>query len=226
MIKKGKIISKNFARCLAKISGDGYLYYRYIRYTNKCPALINEFKDDILKEFGNIPITKGITNTGTPFVQIHGKKIIGKFLDHIPDFRSDYIFIPQSIKEADIEVKKEFLRAFYDDEGCPSLRIFNKTKEWKRTLTLGSNSKRILEEIKDMLLSDFDIKSNNIIVLDKNKGGFVLGISGKDNFVKFRNKIGFKHPKKTKRLNLIIKSYGKSFHRNKEGFDNVYKILK
>ena len=221
-----KMISKSFARCLAKISGDGYLYYRYIRYRNKCPELINEFKEDIIKEFGNINLTKGKTNSGTQFIQIHGKRIIGKFLEHLPDFRSNYIFVPDSIKDANLKIKKEFLRAFYDDEGSPSLRIFNKNKQWKRTLTLSSNSKRILEEIKNILFKDFGIKSNQIIVCDKTKGCFVLGISGKENFTKFKRAIEFKHPRKIKKLGLIIQSYGNTFNRNRDGFNKIYNQLR
>jgi hypothetical protein len=220
------MISKNFTRCLAKISGDGYLYYRYIRYSNKCPELIKEFKKDILKEFRNINLTEGKTNSGTPFVQIHGRNIIKKFLEHLSDFKSKNIVIPLAIKEANKNIKKEYLRAFYDDEGCSSLRIFNKTKEWKRTLALGSNSKRILEEIKIMLLNDFNIKSNNIIKNKREDCCYVLGISGKDNFIKFRKEIGFKHPKKSKILDLIIESYGKTIHKNKKGFNKIYNKLR
>jgi len=212
------------ARCIAKISGDGNLYYRYIRYSNTSRVLLEEFKEDIRKEFGEIKFTEGKVNSGTPFVQIHGQRVIGRFLEFLDDYRGSYIFVPDAIKKASIGIKKEYIRAFYDDEGSPNLRLFRRTKEWKRNITLSSNSWKQLEDIKTILLNDFSIISNDIFESHANnpaKRGFVLSITGKDNFVKFQKYINFKIPYKRARVAIIVQSYGNTYSRNRKGFEKI-----
>ena len=220
--------SKQFARCIAKISGDGNLYYTYIRYSNTCKELLDEFEKDIKHEFKGIKITKGVCNSRTSFLQIHGRERINKFLEYLPDYKSHAIFIPKQIIKNTKEIKKEYLRAFYDDEGSPSLRIFKKTMEWKRNLTLSSNSKIFLSEVKEILKNDFNIKTNKIRRTYNNSErdkSYYLGISGKSEFIKFNKEISFLHPKRKEKLNLIIASYGNTYHRNREGFNKIKEKL-
>jgi len=92
------------------------------------------------------------------------------------------------------------------------LRIFRKTNEIKRNLTLSSNSLNLIKQIKKILETEFGVISNKIIKYTKEKDGklftnYVLSITGKENFIKFREHIGFTHPDKIIRLSLMINSY-------------------
>ena len=228
------MINKRATRCIAKLSGDGNIYpgknnkNGYVRYSNTCQALREEFKSDMRAIFGKIPLTEGTTNTATPFVQTHRKDVVLFFLKYLNSFRSKDIAVPDEIKKADKLLKKEYLKALYDDEGSPRLRISKKFKEWKRNISLYSNSKVLITEVKNMLENDFGIKCNKGYT-DKRVDGrvsFVLDITGKDDFELFKQKIGFNHPIKQEMLNLIIKSYKNAPKKNPTGFSRIKKQLK
>jgi len=203
------MISQNMARIIAKISGDGNLSGKQIMYFNTCLILIDEFKKDIKKEFGKANLSEGTMSNGTPYVAVYGKKIAQSLTSFIPSYNSCDIFIPKEITKSNKKIIKEYVRSFYDDEGCASLRLNRKTEEWKRNITLSSNSNKILGQVK-RILENLGIRTNKIIMnykLSNYDKSFVLSITGKDNFIKFKEKIGFKHPRKIKMLGLIIKSY-------------------
>jgi intein/homing endonuclease len=217
------MISENLARSLAKICGDGCMNEKYIRYNNTSQVLLDEFEEDIKKEFGDVHFTHGKVNSGTSFVQLHDKKIISVFFSHLPSFKSSDIFIPDSVKRSPLNVQIAFIRTFYDDEGCSAFRFNKSTQEWKRNLTLTSNSLRILCEIQQ-ILSSLGITSNKMRRNNRQSNydiTFSLGITGKVNFLVFREKIGFKHPKKALLLDLIIDSYNATPKRNPTVCDEI-----
>ena len=82
----------------------------------------------------------------------------------------------------------------------------------KRNLEIASKSKKFLQDIKNILEKDFNIKSNRIISFKRILDGkefitWKLSITGKENFEKFRDQIGFSHSEKKNKLDLMINSY-------------------
>lgn len=212
-------------RIVARICGDGHLSDRQIMYFNTCPTLIEEFKLDIKNQFGNPGMSGGKMNSGTPYVAVYGKHIVNHLKKYLQSYNSHNISIPKAFLESD-RMLREFLRTFYDDEGCAALRLNRKTNEWKRNITLSSNSYKILSQVKQVLLN-LGIRSNKIIRnhrSSKRDQSFLLSITGKENFIAFREKIGFKHPRKKRVTNLIIESYAATA-RNEDQFRELKKKL-
>ncbi len=221
------------ARCIAKLSGDGTVYLGkagkngYIRYSNTCEALREKFKSDLHYIFGKIPLTEGITNTNTPFVQVHRKHAVQFFLKYLDSYKSKNILIPAAIKKAPKCIKAEYLKAFYDDEGSPRLRI-SKLQEWKRNITLYSNSEKLIKEAKQMLEQEFKIKCNKVYkdLREDGRLSFALDITGKNNFETFKQNINFNHPKKKKILQNILESYANTAKKNTAGFLKLREKIK
>jgi len=202
--------SQILARILAHLMGDGCVTNKYFAYYNKEEFLLEKFERDLCTLFGKLHIIKGQVNSGTFFRMICNKDIRLFFLSIVDNFKSNYLRLPLFINSK--ELQKEFLKSFYDDEGCVALRIFTKTGEIKRNLTLSSNSLFLLQEIKEILKLNFNITSNRIIKSLRKRNGrefvnYVLSITGKSNFERFRDLIGFYHPSKIERLNKMISSY-------------------
>ena len=228
------MINEEIARCIAKLSGDGNVYVgkkgtrRYARYSNTCETLRTRFKLDIRKIFGNIHLTEGVTNTGTSFVQTNRTEIVDFFLKYLTSYKSKDIFIPIEIKKASNSIKSAYLQALYDDEGSPRLRIAKKLREWKRNISLSSNSIQVIRDAKEMLEQDFGIFCNRIyenMQFGKNSS-FVIEMTGKKNFELFKKHISFEHPKKKKIISLMLESYGKTPKRNPKGCLSIEKKIK
>lgn len=213
------------ARCIAKICGDGNLSKTNVRYTNTCSVLLEQFKTDMTKEFGKVHFTIGSVKSGTQFVNISSKAIAASFKGFLSSYKSRDISIPSEITE-NVDLLREFLISYFDDEGCASLRLDKKTNEWKRNVTVASNSIKMIMQIKSTLESVFGIYANTIIKDSKgDKIWYVISITGKSNFIVFKEELGFTHPRKAKRLELILKSYNATYKRNKLAFIGLYNEL-
>ena len=202
--------SKILARIVAHLMGDGCVTHKYLRYNNKDKLLLKNFKNYLSKLFLNLHFIRGKVNSGTSFIQIQNKDLISFLFKLVNDFRSENLEFPRFIRTK--SMKREFISAVFDDEGCVGLRTFKKTGEIKRNLEIASKSKKFMEEIKLILEREFDVKSNKIISFKKNINEkefvtFKLSITGKENFINFDKEIGFTHPQKNVMLKEMISSY-------------------
>lgn len=77
------------------------------------------------------------------------------------------------------ECQREFIRAFFDDEGCMDYR----PKENKRRIRGYQNDKKVLEIIQQLLL--------NFSIPSKVQGGNEVVIIGKENLIRFQKEINF-----------------------------------
>lgn len=75
------------------------------------------------------------------------------------------------------EYQREFIRAFFDDEGCMDARI-------KKRMVRGYQNDRTVLQVVQQLLANFGIDS-------KLQGRNEVVISGKENLIKFRDEINF-----------------------------------
>ena len=171
-----------------KDKGKDFVYFNGEEYiVNLSSKLVRDF----LEKYNINKIKKNINLRSTSFNKIR------KFLNK------------------SYEYKKLFLRAFYDSEGCVPKNVKDKQ------IGISNNSKQLLQFCKDLLL-DLDIKSNKIGIqfrkgdyttlpngkkyfMDKNF--YTFSICSKENFVKFRDRIGFSIKRKQDNLIKIICSY-------------------
>ena len=204
-------VSKRLARILAHLMGDGCVA-KYIRYHNKEQALLNQFKTDFVKLFGNVHFTEGMSNSGTSFVNVQNKRIREILFKLHKDYRSEKIEIPKQILLSGKPIKKEFLKAFFDDEGCATMKFCQTSKEIKCAVQLTSKSLKILRQIKKLLEKEFSITCNKLMQATKITGNkkfitWMLAITGKENLIRFTDEINFYHPRKIENLNQIKAYY-------------------
>lgn len=207
-------INKNFIEILGHIYGDGCIVNKNphkgiaLKYTNSEKELIKQFMLKISDVFGeikpNIQIRNGEGYRRNNFL-LQYPTIISLFIQSVHDFKSkDDKEIPSFIFKLNSEKKCVFLRALYDDEGTVSIS--------DKSITIGVKPKKAINIIRKLLIEEgFNpgrIYPNGVIHKVK--------LSRKKDIFLFKQKIGFKHPEKNKKLNTIIKN-GWKFERYLNG---------
>lgn len=139
-----------------------------------------------------------------PRIKIYSKPIyffIKKFFEY-PERLQVTWTVPKLIINSPSEIKKWFIRGFFDSEG----EINIKQKRIVIHHSWNGQTPTVLEQLKEILLKDFDIESK-VSKPHKEKGflSFDLRIS-KENVWLFYQKIGTSHPEKILKFSIMEES--------------------
>ena len=141
-------------------------------YNNRSSALIGRFVM-IMKQVYSFP-PKRYLNSVTGVIKVcYNNVAMANF------FKLKSNELLSCIPELPTSYQREFLRAFFDDEGCMDFRTIKN----KRSIRGYQNDVTILRTV-ELLLKNFDIDS-------KLQGRNEVVISGKENLIRFRDEINF-----------------------------------
>ncbi|MBI2101672.1 hypothetical protein HYT53_03590 [Candidatus Woesearchaeota archaeon] len=188
------------SRIIAHLIGDGSVYrsnHDYnIKYELKDLESLNYFERDMSSVYG-LKLTKGLKESGftgkpVPFLRLRSKLAYEDLLKY-STYKSKDWKIKSKILQSSNQIKKEFLKAFFDDEGSvvPEGR--------KGVIKLYSINKEVLQQIQKML-SDFDVDSQLGSGYGAKRNVYALLIK---DLAKFRKKIGFNLARKQSKLNKL-----------------------
>jgi intein/homing endonuclease len=154
-----------------------------LNFTNTCKFLLNEFESDMLKAFGRklAHISNGTDLRANSVKKILSRlKLLGK--------NSHNWFIPYEVLNASKDVRVNWLRAFFDDEGT--------VEKSRLRIRIKSVNLKGLEQVKAMLEELGICCTLTGPNCDKT---WFLSISGK-NVLKFAEIVSFNHPLKKEKL--------------------------
>ena len=194
-----------------------------IHYTNKSKVLSDSFKKDVIEVFGDTHIYEYIDKRKNAY-RIQLPNIVGIILQKFCGYQSgDFKHVPEWVISSDIECKKAFIRALFDDEGTVGVGAANGSGKF---LSIGMINRGVIKTLKEML-KDFGISANKVSIrkTPKGKDCFYLTITGKHDLEKFNEFIGFENPEKKTRLNQIIGSYRIDSYKRGEMEDLIIQSL-
>ncbi|MBN2330265.1 MAG: hypothetical protein JXC85_00460 [Candidatus Aenigmarchaeota archaeon] len=180
------------------------------KYINSSDALRREFVDDLKRVFGDVEIYESFARNHVPHI-IFPSAVMYIISSHLPFKFSGINGLPKSVISLPPKTKARMLRSFFDDEGYVH----------DSNIQICSLDIEMLNMIK-LMLKSLEIESSN---LKKYKDyervdGSISKVAYFNIFSrsipKFSRKIGFSHPKKKKRLDLIMKIRLRPRHPNSD----------
>lgn len=192
-------------RIISRLKGDGSVFVGgrrrtnyYVKFFSKNDSELERFRDDMKAVYG-LEVKQSKKESGKKqgsFVKSFyvRSKLAFEDLQKYGPFGSYDWRIPEKIKNGSLDLQRESIRTFAEDEGTvissrPEVRIY-------------SVNERGLEDLKSMLLG-FEIKSK--IVPGYGSRRNVFGLIVRKSFIrKFRESIGFLSETKNHKLNESV----------------------
>jgi hypothetical protein len=171
-IKPIRIKHKQLTLVKARIIGhcmfDGSVDHYTVRYTNTSLELLHEFIDDMAQEYGIAPTSVTvIKKRRLPYftATFCSKVVCADLLKYVPCYISDspQCKIPAEIFSSGRDTKKEFLRAFWEDEG--SVDIYGEIR--------AKIKNRVLRDQLISLHNEFQIECNPYSEKDGSSGIYI-----------------------------------------------------
>ena len=199
-------LTEEKARLLGHLIGDGCVSQSgtnyVIKYEVKDRDLLDQFEADLVNVFGLKP-TRGQNPSGKkgvliPYVSLRSKLAFNNLKQYC-EFRSDRWSIPTKILNAHDQIKVEFLRALFDDEGTVV------PQKYSFQIRLYSINLKGLKQV-ERLINTFRIPSRILSGYGNKRNVYELIIE--DNRM-FHSKIGFSCIRKQERLKECLERYKK-----------------
>lgn len=157
---------------VAHLIFDGSLRQRIVAYSNRSEALISRVESLMCNVYGYLPKRSFDSLTGVVRTSYYNVSLALYLKSKSSELLSE-------IENHDLKLKREFLRAFFDDEGCMDLKL----KTNKRRIRGYQKDVELLRVVRN-LLKDFGVDSHLELPNE-------VVISGKENLLKFQKEINF-----------------------------------
>ncbi len=203
-------MSESLSRILGLLVSDGTFRStnNEIIFGNSDRDIIEQYQKDMAQNFPDLKTIErempqsvsGFAMTKPSWQVSFSSLYISKWFQDVlgfKPFKSDTVTIPEIIFRSGRNEVAAFLRAYYEGDGsiCKS-----GISGYIRAI---SNSVKLLEDIKILLIGHFGILSGRI---SPSRSGYMVQISGHDNLQRFSESIGFCSQRKNDSLSCVVAS--------------------
>lgn len=195
-------MNKNLAFLMGALTAEGSYHNKQILFKNSDKEYYNKVKKIINSEFKGAELYERDINGGCKELSLyHGGAV--DFLESIGLSlkKSHEMTVPFSVLQSNKGVIAKYLQGLFEGDGSVIYKTDKRHKGKCIELTYNSKSKKLINELKTILLN-FGIVTTNPYK-DKRNECYKLIISGVSNIKKFHEEIGFFSNKKKKALEKI-----------------------